>query len=225
MSPQEARLAKPCSPDQHRINTFPITEDSVMPVADRDEGPHKAAPLRRRVPPAGHSGPGDDRPAPRRPAPSMQARTYSQAARRRRGRRPRFPARRSLPPGHAQALRSCRARRHRRAHRHEPRPADRRHRPPPDRARRGRPRLRHPGSAARRLRLPAQSGPQLPGLARKTSTSRPARFAARPADRPGRRGADPPADRGPGQLRPDAGRAGQRRARRTRRRTSPTSRT
>ena len=34
-------------------------------------------------------------------------------------------------------------------------------------------------------------------------------------DRPGRRRADPPADRGPGQLRPDAGRAGQRPAPRT----------
>lgn len=42
-----------------------------MPVADRDEGPQKAAPLRRRVPSAGPSGPGDDR--PRRPAPSAQA--------------------------------------------------------------------------------------------------------------------------------------------------------
>ena len=41
-----------------------------MPVADRDEGPHKPAPLRRRVPPAGAPSPaGDDRPAPRRPAP------------------------------------------------------------------------------------------------------------------------------------------------------------
>src|SRR4051812_35280363 len=45
-----------------------------MPVADRDEGPHKPAPVRRRVPSAGHppSG-GDDRPAaPRRPGPPVQ---------------------------------------------------------------------------------------------------------------------------------------------------------
>ncbi|HEX3146914.1 MAG TPA: transcription termination factor Rho [Gemmataceae bacterium] len=46
-----------------------------MPVADRDEGPHKPAPVRRRVPSGGHptSG-GDDRPAPppRRPGPPMQ---------------------------------------------------------------------------------------------------------------------------------------------------------
>src|SRR5262245_52767960 len=41
-----------------------------MPVADRDEGPHKPAPLRRRVAPTGAPGAGDDRPpAPRRPAP------------------------------------------------------------------------------------------------------------------------------------------------------------
>jgi len=39
-----------------------------MPVADRDEGPQKAAPMRRRVPPTGSSQGGDDR--PRRPAPS-----------------------------------------------------------------------------------------------------------------------------------------------------------
>jgi transcription termination factor Rho len=39
-----------------------------MPVADRDEGPHKAAPVRRRVPPPGQPAhAGDDR--PRRPAP------------------------------------------------------------------------------------------------------------------------------------------------------------
>ena len=61
---------------------------------------------------------------------------------------------------------------HRRAHRHEPRPAHRRHRSPADRARRDRPRLRHARSPARRLRLPAQRRPQLPGLARKTSMSR-----------------------------------------------------
>jgi len=39
-----------------------------MPVADRDEGPQKAAPIRRRVPPTGPGPGGDDR--PRRPAPS-----------------------------------------------------------------------------------------------------------------------------------------------------------
>ena len=39
-----------------------------MPVADRDEGPQKAAPIRRRVPPSGPGPGGDDR--PRRPAPS-----------------------------------------------------------------------------------------------------------------------------------------------------------
>src|SRR5262245_41858893 len=38
-----------------------------MPVADRDEGPQKAAPIRRRVPPPGSAPGGDDR--PRRPAP------------------------------------------------------------------------------------------------------------------------------------------------------------
>jgi transcription termination factor Rho len=45
-----------------------------MPVADRDEGPHKPAPVRRRVPAAGHpSSGGDDRPvAPRRPGPPAQ---------------------------------------------------------------------------------------------------------------------------------------------------------
>ena len=45
-----------------------------MPVADRDEGPQRPAPVRRRVPPAGHpSGGGDDRPAPpRRPGPPPQ---------------------------------------------------------------------------------------------------------------------------------------------------------
>ena len=42
-----------------------------MPVADRDEGPQRPAPVRRRVPPAGHpSAGGDDR--PRRPGPPAQ---------------------------------------------------------------------------------------------------------------------------------------------------------
>src|SRR5438067_2144501 len=45
-----------------------------MPVADRDEGPQRPAPVRRRVPPAGHPSGGDDRPGgpPRRPAPPAQ---------------------------------------------------------------------------------------------------------------------------------------------------------
>jgi transcription termination factor Rho len=46
-----------------------------MPVADRDEGPQRPAPVRRRVPPAGApSAGGDDRPAgpPRRPGPPTQ---------------------------------------------------------------------------------------------------------------------------------------------------------
>src|SRR3954464_8488094 len=44
-----------------------------MPVADRDEGSQRPAPVRRRVPPTGHPSGGDDRPAgPRRPAPPPQ---------------------------------------------------------------------------------------------------------------------------------------------------------
>src|SRR5262245_2920721 len=44
-----------------------------MPVADRDEGSQRPAPVRRRVPPAGHLSSGEDRPAgPRRPAPPQQ---------------------------------------------------------------------------------------------------------------------------------------------------------
>ena len=44
-----------------------------MPVADRDEGSQRPAPVRRRVPPAGHPSGGDDRAAgPRRPAPPPQ---------------------------------------------------------------------------------------------------------------------------------------------------------
>ncbi len=48
-------------------NTFPITEDSVMPVADRDEGPQRSAPVRRRVPTPGQPSHPDDRPVARRP--------------------------------------------------------------------------------------------------------------------------------------------------------------
>ncbi len=40
-----------------------------MPVADRDEGPQRAAPVRRRVPSGPSAPPGDDRTQPRRPAP------------------------------------------------------------------------------------------------------------------------------------------------------------
>ncbi len=117
---------------------------------------------------------------------------------------------RSVSPADAEAVRPRRARRHRRAHRHEPRPAHRGRRSPADRTRRDRPRLRHARSAARRLRLPAQRRPQLPGLAgRHLRLSQPD-SPARSAHRPGRRRADPPAHRGAGKLRPDAGRGGQR---------------
>src|SRR5262245_59231858 len=57
------------SPDRHCRNTFLITEDPVMPVADRDEGPQRAAPVRRRPPtPGGQPQHSDDRPMQRRPA-------------------------------------------------------------------------------------------------------------------------------------------------------------
>ncbi len=80
-----------------------------------------------------------------------------------------------------------------------------------------RPRLRHARSAARRLRLPPQRRPQLPRLPGRHLRLAEPDSPPRPAHRPGRRRADPPADRGPGQLRPDAGRAGQRPAAATRR--------
>ena len=118
--------------------------------------------------------------------------------------------RRPLPDADAEAVRPGRARGHRRTHRHEPRPANCWRSTPAGGTRRSGPRRRHVGSAARRLRLPPQRRPQLPRLAGRHLRLAEPDSPPRPAHRPGRRRADPPADRGPGKLRPDAGRSGQR---------------
>ena len=185
-----------------------------MPVADRDEGPHKAPPVRRRVPSAGpRLASGDDRPAPRRPMPSSQCPIAGTPAPPPDGTPtgPGLPTRRSVPAADAQALRPRRTRRHRRAHRHEPRPSS------SSASSAGR------SSAARSSAAPARS--KCCPTATASCAVQPHNYLASPGrhlrlaepdsppgpeDRPGRRGADPPADRGPGQLRPDAGRTGQR---------------
>ena len=165
---------------------FPLHfEDLVMPDAKGVEGPQprpsllRAAAARRPVRKPGEAAPASGSGAvaapPPRPSPPAPRRD-----RRRRNRRPQAtapnaptaraarphrlgrPARRPLPHAHAEALQARGKGGHPRTHRHEPGAAHRRHRPPADRARRGRSRLRHARSAARRLRLPPQPGPQLP---------------------------------------------------------------
>ena len=193
------------------------------------EEPHKSGPIqaRRRLPRKAMDGPIDRPDAPREgaPPPRHDAGPPRYEAPRHDGPRP-GPAgtlgapssqRPALPPGGLRLddlyrlpmpklFALAETRRHRRTHRHEPRPAHRRRRPPADRTRRNRSRLRHPRSPARRLRLPPQRRPQLSGLAGRHLRLAQPDPPPRPAHRPGRRRADPPADRGPGQLRPDAGR-------------------
>ena len=67
-----------------------------MPVADRDEGPHKAAPVRRRVPPAGHLPRATTVPPPA-PRPFHAGRPIRKPPADGARRRARLPARRSLP--------------------------------------------------------------------------------------------------------------------------------